>query len=357
MQRTSAEPSARQCGAQPGLGGCAGERESVAVSASSVVVSAPGKLMLSGEYAVLAGAPAVIAAVDRRAFARTGGGSGPDSSPAPAEASEAYREAHRALGLTVSELSPRVDVSQLRTNGFKLGLGSSAAAAAAAAALAFAECGQDIDDLAVRRDVLHAALRGHRSISPQGSGADVASSVHGGFLRFQRHAEGVEADPIHWPTPLRIRVVWTGQEARTSDFIARVSALAEAQPVRYQGLIDTLGQEAERFVAAVRDGEPSAVLKSTAVYGQAMGRLGEAAGISILTDTLRRIAELAAVAGGAAKPSGAGGGDVALALFPDMYSEQLFVELCREQNFTLLSLDLGAPGVTASANLDGHEGA
>ncbi|MEY4583034.1 MAG: hypothetical protein RL701_7737, partial [Pseudomonadota bacterium] len=34
-----------------------------------LVVSAPGKLMVIGEYAVLEGAEAVVAAVDRRAYA------------------------------------------------------------------------------------------------------------------------------------------------------------------------------------------------------------------------------------------------------------------------------------------------
>ena len=37
---------------------------------SRVTASAPGKLFLAGEYAVLAGAPALVAAVDRRAHVR-----------------------------------------------------------------------------------------------------------------------------------------------------------------------------------------------------------------------------------------------------------------------------------------------
>ena len=35
-----------------------------------VTASAPGKLVLAGEYAVLAGAPAIVAAMDRRVVCR-----------------------------------------------------------------------------------------------------------------------------------------------------------------------------------------------------------------------------------------------------------------------------------------------
>jgi phosphomevalonate kinase len=84
-----------------------------------------------------------------------------------------------------------------------------------------------------------------------------------------------------------------------------------------------------------------------------MGELGDAAGIPILTDALKQIAQLASAAGGAAKPSGAGGGDVALALFPDTASDQRFESLCQEQNFTLLLIELGAPGVSLEGALHG----
>jgi phosphomevalonate kinase len=304
--------------------------------------------MVSGEYAVLDGAPAVVAAVDRRAIARAEA----RASDAPAEAQAAYNQAERALGVR-SGHQPSVDVSALRAEGAKLGLGSSAAAAAAAAGLAFAEQGHDVSAPAVRARIFDAALRGHREIAPEGSGADVAAAVHGGFLRFRKHHDAVETAPIAWPSQLLARVVWTRQEARTSRFLESVGALAQAEPARHRPLMAALTREAERFVAALSNQDVPSVLASTHAYGRAMAELGSAAGVPIVTDTLRQIAELALGAGGAAKPSGAGGGDVALALFPDMASEQRFVALCREQNFALLLLDLGASGVSAGGALHG----
>jgi phosphomevalonate kinase len=315
---------------------------------SKVEVSAPGKLMVSGEYAVLEGAAAVVAAVDRRAIARVRAQS---DSIASAEARAAYRQVEQRLGSLGHE--PTVDVSSLRSQGFKLGLGSSAAAAAAAAGLAFAEHGRrDLGSTATRSAIFDAALRGHREISPQGSGADVAAAVFGGFVQVRRDGEQVDVTPIAWPSGLRARVVWTGEEARTSEFLERVHSLALAQPERYRGLMSGLTSEAARFIAAMTTGDVSAVIATTTAYGRGMAALGHAANVPIVTEKLAQIAHLAETAGGAAKPSGAGGGDVALALFPDDKSDQHFDVLCQKCNFTVLLIELGAPGVRMEGALD-----
>lgn len=318
------------------------------VGSSKVVVSAPGKLMVSGEYAVLEGAPAVVAAVDRRAFASVRRG---DAPAAAAEARAAYRQVERRLGNLGHE--PTVDVSSLRSQGFKLGLGSSAAAAAAAAGLAFAEHGRkDLESPAARSAIFEAALGGHSEIAPQGSGADVAAAVFGGFVQVRRAGDQVDVTPIAWPAGLRARVVWTGEEARTSAFLERVHALSVANPERYRGLMSSLTSEAARFIAAMTTGDVASVIATITAYGRGMAALGHAANVPIVTEKLAQIAHLAEQAGGAAKPSGAGGGDVALALFPDDKSDQRFHVLCQECNFTVLLIELGAPGVRLEGALD-----
>src|SRR6476620_3174116 len=103
-------------------------------------VSAPGKMMLAGEYAVLAGAEAVVVAVDRRAYAQLAPGTQSDLAHQEATASRAAAE--RRLGHP-SPGALEIDAAELRQEGHKLGLGSSAAAAAAAAAVVHAAAGRD----------------------------------------------------------------------------------------------------------------------------------------------------------------------------------------------------------------------
>jgi len=307
-----------------------------------VGATAPGKLMVSGEYAVLEGAPAVVFAVQTRALVRW-----VDAPSANTASPERYPEAHAArrfaeeqCGAVHGELE--VDVRALRMEGIKLGVGSSAAAAAAAAHAVFASHGR-----LVAEPVLRAAFDGHRAVSPSGSGADVAASVLGGTVMFRR-PKGV-ADPSYEvralePPNVRVAVAWTGQAASTHRLIQKVHALRDRDLPTYRAAMDRLSREAEAFVEALGEGGP-AVVAAAARYGDAMGALGDAAEAPIVEEKLRRVAILAREAGGAAKPSGAGGGDVALAFFSEGAHLDAFQRACAAADIRVLDLELGGLGV------------
>ncbi len=315
------------------------------MSEPHLMVTAPGKLMLSGEYAVLEGAPALVAAVDARALISLG----------PADATERARatpEADAARGLAEAELGAveghlRVDVSALRSSDGgtrKLGLGSSAAAAAGAAACVALAHGLDLD--AERRRVLRWALAGHRAVAPEGSGADVAACVLGGVVRFVR-SEHESARRLDWPDGLELRVVWTGVEARTSDFIQRVRAFESRDAAHFEASINRLSSEAEHFADAFEHGSPAAIVEQAGRYGHAMEALGRAADAPIVEGALRHVAALARETGGAAKPSGAGGGDVAIAFFQSVSAAERFERRCQASEMAILPLRIDASGVCA----------
>lgn len=324
----------------------------------SPCVSAPGKLMLAGEYVVLDGAPSLVAAVDRRARvcwapgldgSRLVGRNSAETNALPPEALLTRSLAERRFGPVPDPMT--LDVSELRSGDRKIGLGSSAAGAAAAAAAVMDRAGQDITDEDVRRQALDLALEGHRSVAPQGSGADVAASVLGGVVRFRKVDDAtVDARTVSWPDGLHARVVWTGVEARTSELVARVRALQKRNPDAYRDRMGALRDAAERFVEGFAGGDAPAVVDAADAHHRAMADLGTAAEAPIVETRLARVAELARRAGGAAKPSGAGGGDVAIALFPPDASPDSFEGWCRAAGMTLVSLHLGAEGITPDLN-------
>ena len=76
-----------------------------------------------------------------------------------------------------------------------------------------------------------------------------------------------------------------------------------------------------------------------------MDRLGIAAGVQIVTKEHRCAMTLAEEIGGAAKPSGAGGGDIAVALFDSEEAKREFRVQCIRHELVPLDLEVNAPGV------------
>jgi phosphomevalonate kinase len=302
--------------------------------------SAPGKLMIIGEYAVLEGADAIVAAVDRRVTATLSA----TGDALPPEAAAAQREAERQLGVTLGE-PVALDVSQLKTGGQKLGLGSSSAAAAAVAALVYQRAGKSLVEPGARDALFRAAFLGHKSVAPEGSGSDVAAAVYGGFIRLRRANDTLDVRPVLWPEDVEIRVVWSGNSARTSDLVAAVRELQKRDQGHYRALMDQLRFQSDRFIDSAMASDTSELLDSAEAYSFGMGELGRAAGVSIITDSLRWIRKLARKCGGAAKPSGAGGGDVALGFFDDPAAAKRFEQVCAQANLDIVPLSLGVDGV------------
>jgi phosphomevalonate kinase len=154
----------------------------------SPLVLAPGKLFLAGEYAVLEGGVALLAAVQRYAV----GQFLPEFEPETDLVAEAVARARETLG-EVSDAVPEgtalVDTAGFSEGGVKLGLGSSAATAVAAVGAVLEYAGVS---LATNKELLFSvADAAHRAAQGGvGSGADIAAAVYGGFVRFVRMSGG-----------------------------------------------------------------------------------------------------------------------------------------------------------------------
>lgn len=303
--------------------------------------SAPGKALLCGEYAVLEGAPAVVAAVDRRVRVVWTD----ESETMSPEVEATLRRAQAELGTAGRSL--HVDVSELHQDRIKLGLGSSAAAAAAAAGAVFASHGHELTDGGTLQRIFACALEGHASIAPQGSGVDVAASTFGGFLRFERKDDRVDTRALVAPNGLHIRLIWTGRAARTSELVKKVKALRRSDASCYRDCMERLVELSVRFAAAFEAGNTPNVVATASAYCAAMKALGVAAGAPILDLRLERTAKLAARFSGSAKPCGAGGGDVAIAFFTELDAAKSFALACRDEGLHPIDVSFGASGVQA----------
>jgi phosphomevalonate kinase len=305
-------------------------------------VLAPGKAILAGEYAVLHGGPAIAVAVDRCARAWLAHGQGTAPSPfVVAALDRAARELNAPHLLQSGHLG--VDSSALFDGTKKIGLGSSAAVTVAALGAAFVAEGRSLDDkkkLFALADDAHAAAQGTR-----GSGIDVAVSVYGGAIKFQRKNGEVAVEPVELPDGVRLTFVFTGKSASTPALIAKVKALAESAPARHEAAIGRLMTQANAFCAAIARGDARELIAVADAYREAMQHLGEAASCEIVTREHAELAVLARRHGGAAKPSGAGGGDLGVAFTVGADATHALREECRAAGMNVLSLGAPAPGL------------
>ncbi|MEZ4339538.1 MAG: hypothetical protein R3B82_23185 [Sandaracinaceae bacterium] len=126
-----------------------------------------------------------------------------------------------------------------------------------------------------------------------------------------------------------------------------MKALEASDPATYRARMVALREAAAALLDRVVAKDASGTVTAADAQGRAMGALGESAGAPIVTDALARVAAIAREHGGGAKPSGAGGGDVALGFFGRAEDAAAFRAACTEAGLTPLSLSLGAEGVRA----------
>ncbi|MBK8719508.1 MAG: hypothetical protein IPN32_33070 [Deltaproteobacteria bacterium] len=195
----------------------------------TLTVSAPGKAFLIGEYAVLEGAPAYVTAVDVRAVAHDAS----DDRPAASSAVVSCAHARTAAFLRGPRGRDRL-CTAVRTGGFtlghrKLGLGSSAAVAAAVVGYHLAAAGLELADDETRTHALALAQAAHaESQGGTGSGADVATAVHGATIRFVDR----QVDAVTLPGWLSLGFVDAGAPAVTSSFVCRRCVRRRPMPRR-----------------------------------------------------------------------------------------------------------------------------
>jgi phosphomevalonate kinase len=324
-------------------------------------LSAPGKLFLAGEYAVLWGGVARLVAVEPRArvlvrghddrrveLVFSDGRVSGQATPAGVRWDEAVPEKARFAAVAVDlalrvvgrdgpgfavafEPSPLVD-------GHKLGLGSSARAAVLATEAARVVLGASFDSLKLAL-VAHADAQGGR-----GSGGDVAASVVGGVLRYQRYevSKLLEASrrggliaALHAAPPVEVLRLgspvfpfaygFSGVSASTPGLISAVERdLDAAARARFVTESDALGLELE--LGLLRGDFPR-------VREACEGLQRLLAGLAATrSDAVDRLLALARTFGCTGKQSGAGGGDGVIIVAPDDGALAAFLDACAARN-------------------------
>ncbi len=222
---------------------------------ASFRASAPGKLMLLGEHAVLHGSRCLVFAVDQRLSVVA----------APRNDRRLLVESsHGRLLSHLDDLQVAMPFTFMLTavktfpyplpGGMELkvvsefaadvGLGSSAAVTAATTAALLHAAGRPFD----RREIFDLALKTILAVQGKGSGADLAASVFGGLLLYRAQPQQVE--PL--PRLLPVSVVYSGHKTPTTQVIERVEARRSRLPQLFESLYAAADASAVAAADAVR---------------------------------------------------------------------------------------------------------
>ncbi len=327
-----------------------------------VQASAPGKLVIVGEYAVLHGAPAIAVAAGRRATAqvrsagsnvlrivntgeqfaftldgaRVGWSEPPGAQGAILEAAVAALHERGADVAALGDIEVTLASQEFYArDGAKYGLGSSAAVTVALSGC-LQQALQGKTDLATALAVHRRFQRG------QGSGVDVCASYTGGWV-------AVQSDPLvaelEWPAAVQVVPVWTGFAASTTAMLAQLARYATDYPDEHRALLADLATTAAVTLAACRRDAVTGLLDGLTAYAQQLRALDTATGLGIWSAEHDELAALAAAAGLVYKPSGAGAGDFGLAFGTDATAVQAFSTAAAAAGFVPADFALGVEGL------------
>ena len=317
---------------------------------------APGKAVLTGEYSVLAGGPAVVLATNSFvsiSLESTGSESwtfetlgfesvpelvSPNRLPSSSGSSLISAILKKFGFATLRDLSEEgllpskiiTDSSSFFLSGKKLGLGSSAAVCTASYRL--------LCQVLNREPNIKEAIDIHRTWQGgAGSGLDVAASWHGQIISFQN----AESQQFYLPPEIWIEFVWTGKSSTTFDHIRKFQSLNGKQNKKaLESLKESSQTTKENFH-----------LQNLLHYQKTLKEFDDACGLNIFSPEHNKLGTIAHQNGLAYKPCGAGGGDIGVAFGDDTNKEnrQSFVDSATSAGFVCLNLETAEHGVRVTA--------
>lgn len=296
--------------------------------------SAPGKLMLMGEHAVLYGAPCLVTALNERLTVSVEQTGNSVEIIAPQASSTAFVEAAIAEARRQWHL-PDVPLRVTTKSGFsgKYGFGSSAAVTIGVltAIASLFEKAPTHDELFHMGRAVVARAQG------MGSGFDIASAVWGGTLWYAQKGEVIEDLPDF--RDCAFIVGYSGSKADTKTLIAEVAAKHARETEKVDRIFAAIGdlvhQAKDAFVAGdwVRLGT---YMNFNQEYLRDLG---------VSTEKLEALIAAAKKAGAwGAKVSGAGGGDCMIAISSND-SKEAIVRAVKDAGGEIVTVAPHAPGV------------
>ena len=309
---------------------------------NEIQVSIPGKVVISGEYAVLDGAPAIVSTLKQKVnitiqksdkkhnVYTTSVLQGVFPFTMDDDANVLWLEADPGgFGLLLQHafkiLNPKlkeklwiaVDSSEFfRTandgTAIKLGIGSSAAVSVGItqALSQYQAIRSSPENLLSQANSIHQGLQGK-----QGSGIDVACCfADQGVIECTKDSvKNHTWSILNWPNGLHLKALTTSQYGSTNRLVANYQRASNLYPKEFKSALDQFLDITQRLSNAWKSEDVDLIIDLLRAYDVHIKKLDKIGDIGIYTQVHADIQNIASRHNVFYKPSGAGGGDIGLA--------------------------------------------
>lgn len=267
-----------------------------------ITVSAPGKILLLGEHAVVYGKPALLSAVDKRLYVRIKNGKKENIIIKTSGKKDLVRETIEVFkkNFSIGKLPPLeiTITSQIPTGS---GLGSSAALAAALTGALM----KYVKNLWNPNKINDLAYRIEKTAHGNPSGADNTAVVFGGLVWYRREFDflrSIWSLPVNLYKIPRFVTVDSGRPKETTrEMVASVAKLYDRKRKRVEEFLSEQEKQTKNLLLSLRNGSPADLISAMKNGESNLEKIG------VVGKFAQKIIRGVESIGGAAKISGAGG--------------------------------------------------
>jgi len=304
------------------------------------IAEAPGKIIISGEHFVVHGSNALAAAIDKtvKVYSETSD-----------KNSILSRVDNQVFNIRIKPINPvsvvrnkileylnrkeRIKITIESNIPRGSGLGSSSAISVATAASIASLFGEKLD----KKTLYNIAFEGEKIIHGNPSGIDVAASVYGGLILFNKNTVPTNIDLLN---KLQIIVSISGKTRQTSRMINHFTSTSNKLPYHFQSLVHSssvLTHEAVNCLITQDLEKLGAIIN---FYNSILSSFG--LGTKITDRMIETCLEHGAYG---AKITGAGGGGSIIAIAP-LTKIKIIIDELNSLGFKTFSIELPKQGVS-----------
>ncbi|PIU36398.1 mevalonate kinase [Candidatus Roizmanbacteria bacterium CG06_land_8_20_14_3_00_34_14] len=270
----------------------------------NIKASAPGKLLLFGEHAVVYGYPCIVTTVSPRVYVEVEKNSGPLKIEAPQVKDTIFVEEAIKHFCEKYKVDNKILIKTFSNFSSKFGLGSSSAVTVATIKALSKFYGIETS----KKEIFDLGYKVIRTIQKVGSGFDIASAIYGKTIYYVSGGQIIETLSVK---DLSLVIGYSGIKADTASIVKNLEFRIHNSESEYKKIFSKIGKIVEEAKISLVNSD----WKKTGELMNQNHKLLQELGVS--TEKLDNMC-FSAVSAGAygAKLSGAGGGDCMIALTP-----------------------------------------